>query len=120
MSQFPPSSNTNTGIADTGTSSHYLQPSNPHTNTGSNTKPTITVGLPNGDMLQSTTEACQLSLPQELPLTARDAHIVPGLVHSSLLSIGKLCDAGCEAKFNDQEVAITKNDTKLLQRQRDR
>jgi hypothetical protein len=70
-------------------------------------------------MLQSTTEACQLSL-QQLPPTARDAHILTCLAHSSLLSIGKLCNAGCEAKFNDQEVVITKNNSKLLQGQRNR
>ena len=70
-------------------------------------------------MQQSTTAACQLSLPQ-LPITAREAHILPGLAHSSLLSIGKLCNAGCEAKFDDQEVVITKNNTSLLRGQRDR
>jgi hypothetical protein len=70
-------------------------------------------------MLQSTTAACQLSLPQ-LPITAREAHILPGLTHSSLVSIGKLCDAGCEAKFDNQEVVITKNNINLLRGQRDR
>jgi hypothetical protein len=70
-------------------------------------------------MLQSTTAACQLSLPQ-LPITAREAHILPGLAHSSLVSIGKLCDAGCEAKFDNQEVVITKNNINLLRGQRDR
>jgi hypothetical protein len=118
MSQAPPSQYDKTGIADTGASSHYLRTSNPHTTTG-NTKPTITVGLPNGAMLQSTTAACQLSLPQ-LPITAREAHILPGLAHSSLVSIGKLCDAGCEAKFDDQEVVITKNNIDLLRGQRNR
>jgi hypothetical protein len=46
MSQSPPSQYDNTGIADTGASSHYLRTSDPHTTTG-NTKPTITMGLPN-------------------------------------------------------------------------
>jgi hypothetical protein len=119
MSQSPPSQYVKTGIADTGASSHYIRPGDPHTTNTGNTKPTITVGLPNGDMLQSTTAACQLSLPQ-LPITARKAHILPGLAHSSLVSIGKLCDAGCEAKFGNQEVVITKNNINLLRGQRDR
>jgi hypothetical protein len=70
-------------------------------------------------MLQSTPAACQLSLPQ-LPITAREAHILPGLTHSSLISFGKLCDAGCEAKFDNQKVVITKNNINLLRGQRDR
>jgi hypothetical protein len=115
MSQSPPSQYAKTGIADTGASSHYICTSDPHTTTG-NTKPTIIIGLPNGVMLQSTTAACQLSLPQ-LPITAREAHILPGLAHSSLVSIGKLCDAGCEAKFDNQEVVITKNNINLLRGQ---
>jgi hypothetical protein len=118
MSQSPSYKHTNTGIADTGVSSHYLRSSDSHTITG-NTKPTITVGIPNGNMLQSTMAACQLSLPQLL-ITAREAHILPGLAHSSLLSIGKLCNAGCEAKFDDQQVVITKNNISLLRGERDR
>jgi hypothetical protein len=114
MSQSPYYKHTNT---DTGASSHYLRSCDPHTTTG-HTKPSITVGLPNSAMLQSTMAACQLSLPQ-LPITAREAHILPGLAHSSLLSIGKLCDAGCEATFDDQQVVITKNNTSLLRGQRD-
>jgi hypothetical protein len=47
-------------------------------------------------------------------MTAREAHILPGLAHSLLLSIGKLCDAECEAKFNNQQRLITKNDTKTI------
>ena len=117
MSRTPPQIISTTAIADTGASSHYLRPNDPHDKNGT-TKPPITVGLPNGDLLQSTTQACQLSLPQ-LPDKAREAHIIPGLTHSSLVSIGKLCDEGCEATFNKKEVHIIKDNEIILTGQRD-
>jgi hypothetical protein len=40
-----------------------------------------------------------------------------GLTHSSLISIGKLCDAGCTATFRKNNVIITKDETTLLQGQ---
>ena len=86
-------------IADTGASSHYLRPNDPHFKAGIN-KPPITVGLPNGDLLQSITQAVQL------PKQDRYAHIIPGLTHSSLVSIGKPCDAGYEATFKKDEQDI--------------
>jgi hypothetical protein len=111
MCQTPPTS-TITGITDTGASGHYIRPHNPH-NTDSTTKLPTIVGLPNGMCLQSTTTNCTLALPQ-LPEAALDAHILPGLTHSSLISIGKLCNAGCTAIFNAQTVTINKNNTTLL------
>ena len=79
----------------------------------------ITVSLPNGDCLRSTTDACSLALPQ-LPAEARDAHILPGLTHSSLVSIGKLCDAGCTATFDANQVVVCHADKFLLRGTRDR
>jgi hypothetical protein len=81
-------------IADTGASGHYIRPQDPHNKNGT-TQTTITVGLPNGDTLQSNDTGCELAIPQ-LPPDARQAHLLPGLTHSSLVSIGKLCDEGCE------------------------
>jgi hypothetical protein len=70
-------------------------------------------------MLQSTNKVCSLQLPQ-LPKQAQEAHIIPGLTHSiPLLSIGKLCDAGCKATFNKHEVRILKNNQELFKGQRD-
>ena len=57
----------------------------------------ITVRLPNGDKLQNTHE-CFLPIPQ-LPQDSITARIFPGLHTASLLSIGQLCDAGCQATF---------------------
>ena len=111
MSQNP-TYNTNTAIADTGASGHYIRSNDPHIKTNG-TKIPILVGLPNGAVLQSTNTTCQLALPQ-LPTTAREAHIIPGLTHSSLVSIGQLCDAGCQATFDKHKVTITKEQTTLL------
>jgi hypothetical protein len=116
MSQTPTSRH-QTGIADTGASSHYIRPADPHTKTGAS-RPAILVGLPNGDILQSTQAACQLNLSQ-LPEQAREAHIIPGLTHSSLISIGKLCDSGCKATFDAKQVVITRNDKELISGPRD-
>jgi hypothetical protein len=96
-----------TAIADTGASGHYIRSNNPHIRTYGIKTP-ILVGLPNGAVLQSTSTTCKLALPQ-LPDNAREAHILPGLTHSSLVSIGKLCDAGCQATFDETKVVITHN-----------
>ena len=57
----------------------------------------ITVRLPNGDKLKNTHEYF-LPIPQ-LPQDSITARIFPGLHTASLLSIGQLCDAGCQATF---------------------
>jgi hypothetical protein len=98
--------------------SHYIRPNDPHFSTTGINKSPITVALQNGNLLQSIMQACQLSRSQ-LPEQAREAHIIPGLTHSSLDSIGKLCDAGCEATFNKTEVQIIKDNKIILTEQRD-
>ena len=112
-----PTNSPSTAIADTGASSHYIRPNDPHVKTNIPQQP-ITVGLPNGAQLTSTNDGCHLAIPQ-LPSNAREAHIIPGLTHSSLISIGKLCDSGCIATFNQRDVKITKNNELLLTGNRD-
>jgi hypothetical protein len=104
-------------IADTGASGHYICPQDSH-NTNNTTQTTITVGLPNGDTLQSNDTGCELDIPQ-LPQEARQAHLLPGLTHSSLVSIGKLCDEGCEATFDKNKVVVSKDKTTVLTGTRD-
>jgi hypothetical protein len=106
-------------IADTGASGHYsIRPLDPHT-TNATTQTTITAGLPNGDTLQSNDTECALDIPQ-LPQEARQAHLLPGITHSSLVSsIGKLCDVGCEATFNKDKVVVSKDKTTVLTGTRD-
>ena len=68
----------------------------------------ISVALPNGDIITSTHTAT-LNLPS-LPLSARAAHIFPGLT-GSLLSIGMLTDAGLTAVYTSEAVTILDNKT---------
>ena len=55
------------------------------------------MSLPNWDQVQLT-HTYTLALPQ-LPSKARCGHIVPGLAAYSLLSVVKLCNAGCDVTF---------------------
>jgi hypothetical protein len=65
------------------------------------------VNMPNGKSIQSS-HTSNLLLTA-LSLHARKAHIFPGLVHNSLLSVGKLCDSGCNITFTKEEVEVTKD-----------
>ena len=58
-------------------------------------------------------KTCTLPI-NTLPPEAKEAYVVQGL-DKNLISIGKLCDAGCEAIFTKYEVGIYKNKIKLLQ-----
>ena len=57
------------------------------------------VMLPNGDVVSSS-HIAKLNLPQ-LPQAARTAHVVLGLATHSLVSVVKLCNAGCEVDIRD-------------------
>ena len=64
----------------------------------------VHVTLPDGSTISSTHMGL-LPLPH-LPATARRAHIFPALASGSLLSIRRLCDAGCTALFDTAKVEI--------------
>ena len=59
--------------------------------------------MPNGEIITSTHTA--LLSKTDLTIEARKAHLFPGL-NKSLLSIGTLCDHGCQAVFDDNKVLI--------------
>ena len=67
--------------------------------------------------MYSTHEA-DLDLPC-LPLAARRVHIVPALRTHSLLSMGQLCDAGCEILFTATCVQVRHNNACILTGPRD-
>ena len=79
------------GISDEGATGHFLQPGAPAINI-IQTKNPISISQPDGGKLESTHE-CEIDNPQ-LPHAARKAHIVPGLAHTSLVSIKMLIDEG--------------------------
>ena len=60
--------------------------------------------LPNSRTIQST-HTCNLDISW-LPNEMTEAHIVPGLAHSSLISTRKFCAAGCRVTFDQQECKV--------------
>jgi hypothetical protein len=67
----------------------------------------LSVNMPNGTSIQSS-HTCDLLLT-EFPPQARKSHILPGLVHSSLISVGQLCDNGCDVTFNKDTFSVMNN-----------
>ena len=49
----------------------------------------------------------------------RESHLIPDLSHSSIISIGKLCDAVCKTIFDEQTVNITRKGNIKLKVRRD-
>ena len=72
----------------------------------------VHIGLPDGSSLIATQKAT-LPFPQ-VPTEARDAFIVKNM-QKNLLSIGKLCDAGCTAIFKNEHVKILRNEKVILE-----
>jgi hypothetical protein len=73
--------------------------------------------MPNGTTIQSS-HTCNLLLTG-LPPQARQAHILPGLVHNSLISVGQLCDNRCTVTFTHDQVTVTKNKECVMRGSRD-
>jgi hypothetical protein len=70
------------------------------------------VNMPNGTTIQSchTSELFLIALHPE----ARRAHILPGLVHNFLISLGKLCDSGCDVIFTRDKVEVNKDGKSVM------
>ena len=85
----------NWAILDSCASSHFLQVEAPILEMKETANP-IQVTVANGQKVISTHEGL-IDVP-DLPARARNAHILPGIKHS-LLSIVRLCNAGCEVIF---------------------
>ncbi|KAL7503761.1 hypothetical protein ACHAXN_001695, partial [Cyclotella atomus] len=84
------------GVADSGATAHFLLPHVRIRNKRRATNP-LNITLPDGEIIQST-HIGNLDLPG-LPASATECHVVPGLAHSSLISIKVLCDKGCYVIF---------------------
>ena len=82
-------------ILDSGASSHFLMMDAPLLYKRKTTNP-VTVTVANGGRVRSTHDGA-LDIPG-LPPRARYAHVIPGIRHL-LLSIVRLCNAGCEVIF---------------------
>ena len=93
-------------ISDSGATGHFLVAGAPAVNIVPAAKP-INILLPNGKRIRST-HTCNLDIPW-LPAHMTEAHIVPGLSHSSLVSTRKFCDAGCKVVFDQHECRVYKD-----------
>ena len=99
------------GIGDTGTTDHFLREDAPADEIKIADKP-IEIEMPNGTVERST-HTCYLRIPG-LPKELRKGHIVPGLSHSSLVSIRKLCKGGCKVIFKENECEVWYKNKKVL------
>ena len=99
---------TQEAILDTGSTGHYFGLDIPL----QDTRPSITplnVELPDKSIIHSTHTGL-LQIPA-LPPAACLAHQFPKLSGTSLISIGQLCDHGCEVRFyHDQAIVIYKDE----------
>jgi hypothetical protein len=108
--------NTTTLTADTGASSTYAVVTNAAVRNITVATNPIDVRLPNKSQMRNTHEG-YLDIPQ-LPDWARKAYLFQDM-QTSLLSIGQLCDAGCIAIFDNEQVSILLNNQIILQGKRD-
>jgi hypothetical protein len=91
-----------TAILDSGCTSNFLSATVPYNNTQEAHVP-LSVNTPNGTTIQF------YLLLTDLPPQAQKAHILPGLVHNLLISVGQLCDNGCNITFTQEKVTVSRD-----------
>jgi hypothetical protein len=106
-----------TALCDLGATSHFITDDVHHVLNKRPASNPITITLPDGATLRST-HTCKLNIPT-LRSAARQAHIVPGLAHTSLLSTAKFCDAGYTVTFDANSCRVQDGPTVVLQGKRD-
>ena len=89
-------------VVDTGTMGYYLTSDSPCSNK-QKAFHLLPIQMPNGEVIKSM-HTTLLAHP-DLPIKAKQAHLFPGLT-KALLSIGTLCEHGCEATFNEKYLHI--------------
>jgi hypothetical protein len=92
-----------TATLDSGCTTIFLSATAPCINKQAAQVP-LNVNMPNGTTIQLS-HTCDLLLA-DLPPQAWKAHILPGLVHNSLISVGQLCDNGCSVTFTQEQVTV--------------
>ena len=97
---------------DSGATNHYVAPNDVSLLTNVRNNSSINVSLPNGSILESTKTG---TLPfANLSSTATEAHILPGLSNTSLLSLGQLADDGCIILLTKTHLKVLKNFETIL------
>eukprot|EP00804_Cyclotella_cryptica_P025040 CCRYP_015954-RA/>CCRYP_015954-RA protein AED:0.40 eAED:0.40 QI:0/0/0/1/0/0/2/0/332 len=115
-SMVPTNRPTEFAIMDSGATAHFLVKGAAVKNKQPTGNP-LKIKLPNGTVIQST-HTCNLDIPW-LPNSITEAHIIPGLSHSSLVATRKFCDAGCEIIFNADECRVSYKGNIVLSGNRD-
>ena len=88
----------NWAMLDSGASGHFILATPPIVKKRVAERP-LTMKLPNGDTVRSShVGELYLSL---IPSGGRLAQVVPGLASHSLVSVVKLCNAGCQVDIRD-------------------
>jgi hypothetical protein len=105
-----------TAILDSGCTSNFLSASAPCSDKQAAQVP-LNMNMPNGTTIQSS-HTCNLFLTN-LPHQARQAHILSGLVHNSLISVGQLCDNECSVTFTQDQVTVSRNEKDVMYGSRD-
>eukprot|EP00804_Cyclotella_cryptica_P020915 CCRYP_009247-RA/>CCRYP_009247-RA protein AED:0.49 eAED:0.54 QI:0/0/0/1/0/0/3/0/319 len=97
-------------IVDSGASDNYFTPT-ANVQTKTTLHHPIQVTLPDQSTLRSS-HKCELDIP--LPKTAKRGYIIPGMKNHSLISVAKMCDAGCKVIFSNNECHILHSDTIIM------
>jgi hypothetical protein len=100
-----------TAILDSGCTSNFLSATAPCSDKQAAHFP-LNVNMPNGTTIQSS-HKCNLLITY-FPPQARQAHILLGLVHNSLISVWQLCDNGCSVTFTQEQVTVSKNGKSVM------
>eukprot|EP00804_Cyclotella_cryptica_P021893 CCRYP_000851-RA/>CCRYP_000851-RA protein AED:0.26 eAED:0.15 QI:0/0/0/1/0/0.33/3/0/868 len=98
-------------ILDSGATAHFIVQGANVLNQKTTSHP-LRIKLPDGSFITST-HTCNLNIPW-LPVSMTEAHIVPGLTHSSLVATKKFCDAGCKVLFDANVCHIFHNGKLVL------
>ena len=90
-------------VTDSGSMRNFILLGTKVSNMEISKKP-LTINLPDGTRLKST-HTCEINVPR-LPKESRQAHDVPGIAHTSLISMKILTYAGCKVVYDVHECRV--------------
>lgn len=90
-------------IVDSGSTAHYCTVDLPVENKRE-CKDNICIKAANGTIMRAT-HVAELNYPN-LPAAAKRVYVVPELAGRTLISVGQLCDAGCNIQFDAEKCRI--------------
>jgi len=114
----PPRANV-TAKGDSGASHHYWRKADVKCLDNVQPNNSINVTLPNSQSISSTIQGT-LPLSNELTPKARTAVVLPNLTSSSLISLGQLCDDGCNINLDKEKMQVCKNNKLIIQGNRNK